>query len=927
MRVKMLAAGCVFALSWCTSPRADVTSRYAAQFEEALASMAMSPADVTFRTDHVERDSFRLRRTDVFLLHPLSFADSLASFSARAGEFGGPSPYVHLAADWLDDPLPPLCDPAARVLVRDTTRCARAFNRLAGAIEHAARIVQESQSVFSPAERESLSTWVDRVLSEGDPDVSGEQVDLFAWKAEELAELQCSRANLELAKRWSGREILRAASCVASAAWELREALMEAKNRVPMPLPVKTWHTACGRMTVGSDAQDNYTGDFALIVDQSGDDTYRVRPPGSGGGQVQVVIDISGNDVYFGSIAGSTFGIAISLDVSGNDTYIGEAWTQGSARFGAAILWDERGNDTYYANRAVQGTGMFGLGLLVDVDGNDLYRSGTYGQGFGATGGIGILDDRKGNDSYYAGGATTDVLRFDDHYLTMAQGVGSGIRPVGSGGFGFLIDRKGNDVYNADVYGQGVGYWLGGGGLLDGEGHDRYVAHQYAQGAGIHLSSGALLDFRGDDVYVINGVGQGCGHDLSVGILFDETGDDAFTVEGLALGAGNANGISVFANVSGRDAYIARREDVMGYSDRRREYGMIGVMLDLGGEDRYAAPLGANDRWWHHSTFGAGVDLGSVSPSSDTATAADLSLTEGGHRQKVAATPESLFVQASNPFSALQYLVEPAENRLADMVGESVTAFWAGKLASESARERWALVRIHQKLFARGDLSSVPMLIDSLESPSGAARRMAAHLLGFSKYPDAALPLTGLLRHPDWKTRQVAAESLWRLKDTRAEPALVSLLEDSVALVRHAAALALGTCGTSRSDTALVRRLSDESQIVRYAAEQALGPRATARPLLLQIAGSQGTFAAMHALRALRVDTSDTSYAPVLRSIIRSDGHWAVRAEAANSISALRMQSLSSDLQEVRMDTHHPFLAQRIEEAITALNGANRRNE
>ncbi len=121
MRVKMLAAGCVFALSWCTSPRADVTSRYAAQFEEALASMAMSPADVAFRTDHVERDSFRLRRTDVFLLHPLSFADSLASFSARAGEFGGPSPYVHLAADWLDDPLPPLCDPAARVLVRDTT--------------------------------------------------------------------------------------------------------------------------------------------------------------------------------------------------------------------------------------------------------------------------------------------------------------------------------------------------------------------------------------------------------------------------------------------------------------------------------------------------------------------------------------------------------------------------------------------------------------------------------------------------------------------------------------------------------------------------------------------------------------------------------------------------------------------------------------
>jgi len=888
--------------------------------------MAMSPADVTFRTDHVERDSFRLQRTDVFLLHPLSFADSLASFAARAGAFGCPSPYVELAAEWLDNPLPPLCEPAARVLIRDTTRCARAFNRLAGAIEHAAGIVRESQSVFSPAERETLSTWVDTVLSEGDPDVSGEQVDLFAWKAEELAELQRSRANLELAKRWTGREILRATVCVASAAWELRAALIEAKNRVPRPLPTKTWRTACGRMTVGSEAQDNYTGDFALIVDQGGDDTYRVRPPGSDGGQVQVVIDISGNDVYFGSIAGSTFGIAISLDVSGDDTYIGEAWTQGAARFGAAILWDEQGNDTYSANRTAQGTGVFGLGLLADVNGNDHYRLGTYGQGFGATGGIGILDDRKGNDSYYAGGATTDVLRFEDHYLTMAQGVGSGVRPVASGGFGFLIDREGNDVYNADVYGQGVGYWLGGGGLLDGEGHDRYIAHQYAQGAGIHLSSGTLLDFRGDDVYVINGVGQGCGHDLSAGILFDETGDDAFTVEGLALGAGNANGISVFANVSGRDAYIARREDVMGYSDKRREYGMIGVMLDLAGEDRYAAPVGADGRWWHHSTFGAGVDLGSACPGSDTATAADLFRTEGQRRQKAAATPESLFVQASNPFSALQYLVEPAENRLADM-GGSLTAFWGSKLASESARERWALVRIHQKLFARGDLSSVPMLIDSLRSASGAARRMAAHLLGFSKHPEAVLPLAGLLRHPDWKTRQVAAESLWRLKDTRVEPALVSLLEDSVALVRHAAALALGTCGTSRSDTMLVRRLSDDSQIVRHAAEQALGPKATARTLLLQAAGSQDTFAAMHALRALRVDTSDTSYAPLLRSIVRSDKHWAVRAEAANSISALRIRSLCSDLQEVRMHTHHPFLAQKLEEAITALNAANRRDQ
>jgi HEAT repeat protein len=920
MRLVRSVACAVLLSAVLTEPSgAQIADQFVVPLNEALRSVALSISDLTFRTDMVERDSFRLSRTDAFATSPLSFADSLAALDETASRFTQPAEFLAHSYAWLDTPIRRSNSPAPDQLVRDTSRTARAFNALAGTLKWAALVMRDAGASFSAAERESLSVWSDELLSDGDDVVSGAQVNIYELRRNEIRELERARAYLSAASRWDRVAVATAAHTVAVAAWELRNALRADILSGRSPLPVRTWNTPYGRVAVGGKANDRYSGNYALIVNLGGSDEYRLAPTGLSGAPVQVVIDCTGDDNYRGGIAGAAFGISMLLDLAGDDTYRGDSWTQGSARFGAGLLWDEAGNDTYTAVRAAQGAAAFGVGLLVDAGGSDIYRVGSYGQGLGATGGFGLIEERGGHDSYLAGGLVTDVLRYDDHYLTMAQGVGLGVRPVGSGGFGFVFDRNGNDVYSADIFGQGVGYWLGCGGLVDGAGHDRFIAYQYAQGAGVHFASGALLDYAGNDVYASNGVSQGCGHDLGFGILFDRGGDDSYVTEGLSLGAGNANGISLMVDMSGRDAYVARRNDVLGYSDRRREYGMIGVMLDLGGEDRYAAPVGSDGGWWVQSTYGVGTDREAAAlqteatrPDGVPDKSADAILLE------LATSAESLFVQASNPIASYQYLVEPAEQRLVDHHSSAVP-FWAGKLSSESARERWALIRIHQKLFAKGDTSTVPMLLDSLRSRSGPVCRMSAHLLGYSATSSAVPPLLELLSSPEWKTRQAAAESLWRLKDTQAEHSLTVVLADSIELVRHSAAMALETCGTEYSEPALVSALSDTSQIVRHSAEQALKKHTNARSLIRYVAEHDTGFAVFHALRILRTDTTDTSYAPILASLLNGGQHWSVRAEAANSVAGLRITHLLPDLQRARAATDQPYLVLRLDAAIAAL--------
>ncbi len=354
--------------------------------------------------------------------------------------------------------------------------------------------------------------------------------------------------------------------------------------------------TSIGKIVIGGTGATYYYEDAAVIVDLGGNDYYFNNAGASGKEMpLSVCIDFSGNDTYdaakpFAQGTGR-FGIGILEDVKGDDKYVGMDFAQGAGLFGIGILLDNEGDDFYSGNALNGGVGFFGLGQLIDANGNDFYFSRQFSQGVGFTKGIGILEDDKGNDFYFAGGKYPDFRDPGKSFQSMSQGMGMGIRPettiVGaSGGIGILIDKKGSDRYYGDYFSQGSGYYFSMGLLFDSEGSDTYYASRYAQGAGIHSAIGILGDNGGDDKYECSfGVSQGCGHDTGIGFLVDTMGNDIYAGEIVSQGAGIEKGIGVLADFQGNDVYRAK-DSSQGFSfpSKTEEITGIGMLLDNQGE-------------------------------------------------------------------------------------------------------------------------------------------------------------------------------------------------------------------------------------------------------------------------------------------------------------------------------------------------------
>lgn len=309
-------------------------------------------------------------------------------------------------------------------------------------------------------------------------------------------------------------------------------------------------------------------------------------------------------------------GILYSAGVK-NDTYEGGAWGMGAGLFGLGALIDEGGDDSYQARAASQGAAFFGAGLLLDAAGNDRYelREGD-GQGFGGPGGIGILADRSGDDTYVSEPDAAKAGRADYHSenkvaVSNAQGVGSGRRGDGSdghawaGGLGALLDVDGDDAYQAGNFSQGLGYWYGTGLLWDGGGNDRYTSVYFTQGSGAHFAVGALIDEGGDDVHHLEpnaGAAFGFGWDVVNALLLDRgSGNDRYEARILAYGLGEVRSNGLFLDEGGDDTYVLDAgAQGLGDVDQRPEYAapgrtttfpfhlaQVGLFLDLGGKDTY----------------------------------------------------------------------------------------------------------------------------------------------------------------------------------------------------------------------------------------------------------------------------------------------------------------------------------------------------
>jgi hypothetical protein len=176
-------------------------------------------------------------------------------------------------------------------------------------------------------------------------------------------------------------------------------------------------------------------------------------------------------------------GVGILIDGAGADHYVGKTLTQGVGHVGGVGILDDEGigDDSYLAIRNAQGVGLGGMGILRDHGGNDTYgwyqpraidpaapfqRAFSVGvidelgrcdsmprayQGVAILGGVGVLYDGAGDDTYRGAPAGLQDNAVPGLNLpTGSQGWGF------AGGFGVLDDEAGHDTYEG-MLGRGDG--------------------------------------------------------------------------------------------------------------------------------------------------------------------------------------------------------------------------------------------------------------------------------------------------------------------------------------------------------------------------------------------------------------------------------------------------------------------------------------
>lgn len=200
--------------------------------------------------------------------------------------------------------------------------------------------------------------------------------------------------------------------------------------------------------------------------------------------------------------------------------------------------------------------------------------------------GFGLLADKSASDTYIADYRAPSLYGEEGQFAGWAQGVGCGFRGFGSGGLGVLYDENGNDTYQAGEFSQGAGYFFGLGLLFDQSGNDTYRGRRYAQGTAAHQAVGLLVDAGGDDRYTTkSAASQGAAWDAAIGYLEDRAGDDIYRGKDLSQGAAAMNSWGILVDRMGRDLYWAQSGQAQGSSTTYwggRNALNFGILIDLG---------------------------------------------------------------------------------------------------------------------------------------------------------------------------------------------------------------------------------------------------------------------------------------------------------------------------------------------------------
>jgi HEAT repeat protein len=846
MRAAVILAIAIATSGICLGADRDGVTLFYDSMPDALMYMGMTPEDFRIRHDYAEPDVFRLPLIDSLMQDPaslLSRMDSLATMVAAAPSLLGSSSLLWHAMSVEPERSAPRS--AARPGIRDIAgRLAHleppfdriidtylgSLGKMAGFRDKAVTEVEADLGFLHRAvprmlapspEYEGIDPFELHRLEEAEEALSDsvlvvlENVDMAAVAALSLEALKAARDI-------TGRLEIDPAAMGSHKNYRGRGAGHSGRRFSATGRVLYMGLTPYGPIAIGDTSRTVYEGCFALIIDPGGDDIYNLTNDTRV--HFRLIVDCGGDDAYrsheVAGVGGVIAGTSLILDLEGNDSYRSEGVSLGAGVCGIGAIEDRQGNDSYISGIFSQGAGFLGLGILKDGAGHDTYVAGMQSQAFGYVMGSGFLLEKGGNDTYHTQMSQTDILRYDDHYLTLSQGCAFGSRPDYSGGIGLLLDLQGNDIYSSDIFGQGVAYWFAVGALVDRGGHDRYCSYQYAQGSGVHLAFGLLLDNGGDDGYLSKGVSQGCGHDLSLGLLADLSGNDWYTATDLSQGAGNANGTGIIYDADGNDVYAAKSEtNVNGYGNYRREFGSIGLHLDSRGNDYYSA-RGENASLWESGRYGLGVD----GPGDAGNPSGDIVVKEYPLSVRDF-TSEELFILSSRGEPRFREWRTYAFDRMVEDTLATIE-YLRTVLGTDNARERHTIKDILRKI---GE-PAIPMLTDAVLDNTARAKSEASWILGLIGSREAFEALFELSRSEDWKLRSSALSAIGKLEDltdedmARLELRVGEVLTDAgeVVYVRKDAAYATGKQGLCGVLGLLVDALADPHQAVRFSAAEAI---------------------------------------------------------------------------------------------------------
>lgn len=329
-------------------------------------------------------------------------------------------------------------------------------------------------------------------------------------------------------------------------------------------IQTKIIDTDLGKIAIGGKGDDTYNGNFFLIVDIGGNDTY-VYPNETDKTEnlnmpFKYIVDFSGNDTYIGgdfTFGGAILGVNILIDYSGNDSYSSGNFSLGSSLLGLGLLIDYDGDDIYSGASYCQGSSMLGYGILLDKKGNDIYKVNSHGQGFGFTQGFGILTDISGNDSYIS--TPRKKMSLESEFT---QGAATGVEGVSAGGFGLLADVTGNDNFISSNYSQASSSNGACGILFNSGGDDQYQALDFSQGFSENHSISILADTEGNDIYKSSFKSQSYSSGNSFSGFFDLNGTDHYVNYDSSTYHANQFSVGIFLDNSGKDVFGTKKSKV-----------------------------------------------------------------------------------------------------------------------------------------------------------------------------------------------------------------------------------------------------------------------------------------------------------------------------------------------------------------------------